>query len=77
MSSTYTHSNNNCGNNINDNHIDNNGCTDTKQKLYLKGNTIISGDITFESGIGEIIIQNSSAKILGKVIGGTIVEKNL
>ncbi len=47
--------------------------SDSKQKLKLK-NSIVSGDVIFESGEGEIYLDNNS-KILGKVEGGNIIAK--
>ncbi|WP_010302931.1 hypothetical protein [Candidatus Odyssella thessalonicensis] len=44
--------------------------TDT-QKLYLRGKTIVSGDIVFESGKGEIYL-GTDAVIKGQVKGATI-----
>ncbi len=47
--------------------------SDSKQKLELKNSTI-SGDITFESGKGEIYLDSDS-KILGKVDGAKVIKK--
>lgn len=44
----------------------------SKQKIYLKNNCIISGDITFESGHGEVWLDSSS-QLQGKIHGGKIV----
>lgn len=44
-----------------------------EQKITLANKTIISGDVTFESGNGKIYLDNSS-KIEGKITGATIVH---
>ena len=43
-----------------------------EQIVTLKGKTIVSGDITFESGKGKVIIENP-AKLEGKIIGAHAV----
>lgn len=43
------------------------------QKLILK-NTVINGEVSFSSGKGKIVMDNSS-KINGKIHGGVIEEK--
>ena len=42
-----------------------------EQTLILKGKTIISGDITFESGKGIVSVQGSEVQIKGHVKGAT------
>ncbi|MDR3549939.1 MAG: hypothetical protein P4L31_00870 [Candidatus Babeliales bacterium] len=46
-----------------------------KQVVKLQNNTFIAGNITFASGDGEVLIDASS-KVLGKVIGGTLIRAN-
>jgi len=41
--------------------------------LYLKGSTIVEGDITFETGTGEVYVS-PQAQIKGQVIGGKIIK---
>ena len=43
------------------------------QKLFISG-TEVKGDITFNSGHGEIYLCNKSA-LSGRVVGGKIIEK--
>lgn len=45
------------------------------QTLYLKKGTIVSGSITFKSGKGVVILQNSS-KVNGKINGATLEQSN-
>lgn len=40
-------------------------------KIYLKGSTKVSGDITFEAGSGEVSLLDN-ASINGRVIGGVL-----
>lgn len=67
-------------NNINvkkKNSSDNNRDTETNNpnnEVKLAGNTIVSGDITFESGNGVVFIRDKTAQLKGKVIGGKIRE---
>jgi len=53
------------------------GINDSKraEKLTLKGNTVINGDITFDSGKGTVLVEDSSVQIKGKVKGGTVTKK--
>jgi len=44
------------------------------QKLTLRGNSVVEGDITFKSGKGEVVLGNNS-KIKGKVVGGNITSE--
>lgn len=44
------------------------------QELYLKGNTLINGDITFKQGHG-IVYLSGNAQISGKVSGGKVVHQ--
>jgi phage baseplate assembly protein gpV len=44
------------------------------EKLVLKGNSTVAGDVVFESGKGEIYLYGDST-ITGQVKGGTIVKK--
>lgn len=41
------------------------------QVLYLKGSTTVSGDVTFRSGKGTVVLEGG-AQINGKVVGGEI-----
>jgi hypothetical protein len=41
------------------------------QVIFLEGNTVIQGDITFEGGNGKVVVGTGST-ILGKVIGGIV-----
>lgn len=43
-------------------------------QIKLAGNTIVSGDITFESGDGIVFIRDKTAQLKGKIIGGKIKE---
>jgi hypothetical protein len=43
------------------------------QIIYLRGNTVVSGDILFNHGIGEVVLCDN-AKIYGRVIGGTVID---
>ncbi len=45
-----------------------------KDVLELKGKTIITGDVTFASGKGEVIVQGKDASIGGKINGGVLVD---
>jgi len=45
------------------------------QRIYLNGNTVIEGDIIFESLNGKVICSGE-AKVLGKVQGASIVKPN-
>lgn len=44
-------------------------------ELKLAGNTVVSGDITFESGDGVVFIRDKTAKLKGKIIGGKLREQ--
>lgn len=44
------------------------------QKLVLKGNSVIEGDVNFESGHGEVFVSKTSV-IKGQIIGGKIITK--
>lgn len=44
--------------------------------LELKGKTIITGDVTFASGKGEVIVQGKDASIGGKINGGVLVDNS-
>lgn len=48
--------------------------TDKQQVLTLKGDTIVHGDITFESGKGKII-ESKNVKIKGKVKGAVVTKE--
>lgn len=41
-------------------------------QIKLAGNTVVSGNITFESGNGIVFVRDKTAQIKGKVIGGKI-----
>lgn len=56
-------------NNIHVHHTDN-----PKQVVHLEKNAIVSGDIIFDDGHGEVIVRGKS-NVLGKVIGGEIIYK--
>jgi hypothetical protein len=43
-----------------------------KKTLTLSGNTVVSGNITFESGQGEVIVSGDNVKIQGKIKGGEL-----
>lgn len=43
-------------------------------EIKLAGNTIVSGNITFESGDGIVFIRDKTAQLKGKIIGGKIKE---
>jgi hypothetical protein len=45
-----------------------------KQEVYLDNNSEVGGDVIFDDGHGKVYIRGGS-KIVGKVIGGEIVEK--
>lgn len=47
---------------------------ESNTEIKLAGNTIVSGDITFESGNGVVFIRDKTAQLKGKVIGGKIKE---
>lgn len=47
---------------------------DTNNEIKLAGDTIVSGNITFESGNGVVFIRDKTAQLKGKVIGGKIRE---
>ncbi len=40
--------------------------------LTLSGKTTVSGNITFESGNGEVIIKGDNVKIKGQIKGGEL-----
>ncbi len=42
----------------------------TKQVIHLKNGSLVAGDVTFESGHGEVVIDESS-NVQGMVYGGT------
>jgi len=43
-------------------------------EIKLAGKTIVSGNITFESGDGVVFIRDKTAQFKGKIIGGKIRE---
>lgn len=43
-----------------------------REKVYLNGNTIVDGNIVFDSGNGEVI--ENGGTVTGKVIGGKITN---
>ncbi len=43
-------------------------------EIKLAGKTIVSGNITFESGDGVVFIRDKTAQFKGKIIGGKIKE---
>lgn len=43
-------------------------------EIKLAGKTIVSGNITFESGDGVVFIRDKTAQLKGKIIGGKIKE---
>lgn len=43
-------------------------------EVKLAGNTIVSGNITFESGDGIVFIRDKTASLKGKIIGGKLKE---
>ena len=45
-----------------------------KQVVHLEKNSVVSGDIIFDDGHGEVIVRGHSS-ISGKVIGGEIIYK--
>ena len=45
-----------------------------KQVIHLEKNSIVSGDIIFDDGHGQVIVRGKS-NILGKVMGGEIIYK--
>jgi len=47
-----------------------------KPTIELQGKTIVSGNITFESGDGEVT-QEKGSKIEGKIMGGTLSSNEL
>ncbi|MCH9756848.1 MAG: hypothetical protein K0U37_06640 [Gammaproteobacteria bacterium] len=56
-------------NNIHVHHTDN-----PKQVVHLEKNSVVSGDIIFDDGHGEVILRGKST-VSGKVIGGEIIYK--
>lgn len=48
--------------------------TNNRNEVKLAGNTVVSGNITFESGEGIVFIRDKTAQLKGKVIGGKIKE---
>lgn len=46
----------------------------TVQKIYLTNGTIITDDILFQSGIGEVYVDSTSI-IKGRVVGGVLIEE--
>ncbi len=56
-------------NNIHVHHTDN-----PKQVVHLEKNSVVSGDIIFDDGHGEVVLRGQSS-ITGKVIGGEIIYK--
>lgn len=54
----------------------NNASADTKKNdiLKLEGNTSVTGDITFESGKGEVITAGKGVTVSGKIKGGTLKQ---
>jgi hypothetical protein len=44
------------------------------EKIYLEGNSVVNGNIVFESGNGYVI-ENNGSSISGKVIGGQIIHQ--
>lgn len=46
-----------------------------KDNLELNGTTIITGDITFTSGKGEVTVQSKDVTFSGKVNGGVLKDK--
>lgn len=56
----------------------NNANTDVNQKdiLELKGTTLVTGDVTFESGKGEIITEGKNISLSGKIKGGVLKDKS-
>ncbi len=44
------------------------------QKLHLKGNTLINGDVTFKQGHG-IVYLSGNAQVSGQVNGGKVVHE--
>lgn len=45
-------------------------------KIVLHGDTIVMGDITFESGQGKVYVYDT-AQITGKVIGGVVINSKI
>jgi hypothetical protein len=43
-------------------------------EVKLAGNTVVSGNITFESGDGLVFIRDKTAVLKGKIIGGKLKE---
>ena len=43
-----------------------------RQQIILNGTTLVNGNITFASGIGEVLLLSKEAKIVGKVSGGAV-----
>lgn len=54
----------------------NRNAKDDSNEVKLAGNTVVSGDITFESGDGVVFIRDKTAKLKGKIIGGKLKEQN-
>lgn len=53
---------------------DNNNGNGKNNEVKLAGNTVVSGNITFESGNGVVFIRDKTAQLKGKVIGGKIKQ---
>lgn len=55
--------------NIHVHHTDN-----PKQVLHLEKNSVVSGDIIFDDGHGEVVLHGN-AHVLGKVVGGKVINQ--
>lgn len=47
---------------------------DTPETIQLIGNTIVIGNITFESGQGTVKSRSDNVQVQGKVTGGKLIE---
>lgn len=47
--------------------------TDKRQRLFLRNGSVVSGEVNFRSGNGEVVLEKGS-KVEGKVVGGKIVH---
>ncbi len=59
----------------NQNHKESDQNNNAQNEVKLAGETIVSGNITFESGDGVVFIRDKTSQLKGKVIGGKIKEQ--
>lgn len=45
------------------------------EKIYLRNNSVVNGDISFDSGNGEVVVSGGS-RVMGAVRGGRIINNN-